>query len=81
MGLYGSKDQHPKLANTNAENQYLKSIEWIVCKSCGKKHLKEFRECPYCTYRRKQPVRWKTVLLIVVVAILVYIAVFGEFET
>lgn len=81
MGLYGSKDQHPKLADTNAENQYLKSIEWIVCKSCGQKHLKEFRECPYCTYRRKQPVRWKTVLLIVVVAILVYIAVFGEFET
>lgn len=53
MGLYGSKDQHPKLAGSSSENDYLASIQWQYCEKCGNKHLKEYKKCPACGHPHK----------------------------
>lgn len=54
MGLYGSKDQHPKLAGSSSENDYLASIQWQYCEKCGNKHLKEYKKCPACGYPHRK---------------------------
>lgn len=48
MGLYGSKDQHPKLVGTSEENEHLASLQWWYCEKCGHKHLSQYKKCPSC---------------------------------
>lgn len=48
MGLYGSKDQHPKLVGTSEGNEHLASPQWWHCEKCGHKHLKQYKKCPSC---------------------------------
>jgi hypothetical protein len=75
MGLYGSKDQHPKLAGSSSENDYLASIQWQYCEKCGNKHLKEYKKCPACGYphRKKMGVVGKVwICLAAVVALILF---------
>lgn len=54
MGLYGSKDQHPKLVGTSSENDRLTSLQWQYCERCGNKHLAQYQKCPACGYPHKR---------------------------
>lgn len=58
MGLYGSKDQHPKLFETSYENEHLQSLEWVYCEKCGHRHLKQYDKCPECGHPRKSKSGW-----------------------
>ncbi len=58
MGLYGSKDQHPKLMDTPKENQYLSNLKWWYCEVCGNKHLQQYKVCPLCGRKHRRKTGW-----------------------
>lgn len=78
MGLYGSKDQHPKLVGTSEGNEHLASLQWQYCERCGNKHLAQYKKCPACGRHHKQKMGivgkcWACIAIVVcVVVVTVY---------